>query len=418
MSAGIVDARAMRAAQHVYTVREITERVKLLLEENLFDIYVRGEISNYRRASSGHIYFTLKDENAVLKAVLFRGNQNNVRFELEDGLKVIVHGNLNVFEKRGEYQILVDFIEPEGIGALQLAFEQLKEKLLKEGLFDPAHKVPIPEFPETVGIVTSPTGAALRDILNIINRRYRGIHIIIYPTLVQGEGAAQEIARAIEKANRRNEVEVLIVGRGGGSIEDLWPFNEEIVARAIYNSDIPIISAVGHEIDFTISDFAADLRAPTPSAAAELVVKNKEELLKRSKELMNRLLSSMERVISQRREKASFYSTELLQKRMKTLLNERNLILDELARSLMSSTEARLARARARFEKTAGQLNALSPLNTIARGFAVLSTLPEEKTLFSIFDARVGGDIRARLKDGYLFGTVRSVEKRDWERGR
>ncbi|GAH70849.1 unnamed protein product, partial [marine sediment metagenome] len=263
--------------------------------------------------------------------VLFRGYQRAVRFELADGLNVIVHGSVDVFDKRGEYQIIVDLIEPVGLGALQLAFEQLKEKLQKEGLFDESHKKQIPAFPDTIGVITSPTGAALRDILNVVERRYKGIRVIIYPVLVQGEGAAEEIAGAIKKANLRGDADVLIVGRGGGSIEDLWPFNEEIVARAIYHSEKPIISAVGHEIDYTISDFVADLRAPTPSAAAELVVKNKQELLKRSKELSMRLYSSLERMISQKKEKASYYSAELLLRRINTLINEKNLILDDVS---------------------------------------------------------------------------------------
>lgn len=397
--------------RNVYSIAELTKKIKFILEENFSNIWVQGEISNCRKAASGHIYFTLKDEAAVIKTVLFRGYQRAVRFELADGLNVIVHGSVDVFDKRGEYQIIVDLIEPVGLGALQLAFEQLKEKLQKEGFFDESHKKQIPAFPDTIGVITSPTGAALRDILNVVERRYKGIRVIIYPVLVQGEGAAEEIADAIKKANLRGDADVLIVGRGGGSIEDLWPFNEEIVARAIYHSEKPIISAVGHEIDYTISDFVADLRAPTPSAAAELVVKNKQELLKRSKELSMRLYSSLERMISQKKEKASYYSAELLLRRINALINEKNLILDDVSRSLSNQIEACLTKNSGRFEKAVGQLNALSPLNTLARGFAIISKLPENKPVFSISDVNKGDEIKTRLKDGVLSSRIHQIKE-------
>jgi exodeoxyribonuclease VII large subunit len=400
-----------KESRRVLTVAELTERVKLLLEERFPDIWVRGEISNFRRAASSHIYFTLKDEKAVIKAVLFRGSQTQLRFEPGDGLKVVLHGNLNVFDKRGEYQIIVDFMEPEGIGALQLAFEQLKEKLKKEGLFDAARKRALPAFPEAVGVVTSPSGAALRDILNIVERRYRGIRVIVYPALVQGRGAAEEIAAAIGKANERAEVDVLIVGRGGGSLEDLWPFNEEIVARAIHASRIPVISAVGHEIDFTISDFTADMRAPTPSAAAELVVKNKEELLRWFKELVWRLFASTDRHVERKKERASLYTCDVLLRRLRTLLNEKSLILDDLVKSMGSGVDAVLARSKGRFETLVGQLNALSPLNTLARGFAIVLKLPAGSPLFSVSGLLSGDEVKTRLRDGEFTSVVKTVEK-------
>jgi exodeoxyribonuclease VII large subunit len=398
--------------RNIYSVTEITRKIQLILEENFSDIWVRGEISNFRIAASGHMYFTLKDTSAVIKAVLFKGYQKNVRFELNDGLTVIAHGNIDVFDKRGDYQIIIDLLEPEGVGALQLAFEQLKEKLMKEGLFDEAHKKDIPTFPHTIGIITSPTGAALRDILNVVGRRYKGMNIIIYPVLVQGEGAANEIVTAIKTANARNEVDVLIIGRGGGSIEDLWPFNEEIVVRAIYDSDIPIISAVGHEIDFTISDFAADLRAPTPSAAAELVVKNKEELIKWSQELLLRLFNSFERILVQKNEKLSFFSIELLQKKIQLLLNQKNMILDDSTRHLTSSVDGVLAKFIGRFEKVIGQLNALSPLDTLSRGFAFITKLPENIPVFSINVINKGDEIKTRLKDGSVLSRVHQINKK------
>ncbi len=407
-----MDIEINAKTRKVFTVIEITRKIRSLLEGNFGNIWVSGEISNYRKAASGHIYFTLKDESAVIKAVLFKGYQQNIHFKTGDGLKVIAHGNIDVFDKRGEYQIIIDLMEPEGIGDLQLAFEKLKQRLQKEGFFDESHKKKIPAFPDSIGVITSQTGAALRDILNITARRYKGIRIIIYPVLVQGDGAAEEITAAINTANRRMEADVLIVGRGGGSIEDLWPFNEEIVARAIYDSKIPVISAVGHEIDFTISDFVADLRAPTPSAAAELVVKNKEELLKSSKDLITRLYSSIDRLISYKKEKVSFYSIDFMSRRIIDALHKKNLILDDVAKSITNRVEAVILKNRGRFEKTVGQLNALSPLNTLARGFAAVSRLPENTPVFSVRDVDRGDDIKTILKDGTLFSTIKGVEEK------
>jgi len=410
-----MDTVDVETKRHIYTVSEVTRIIKELIEDNLIDLWVVGEVSNYRRASSGHIYFTLKDEKAVLKAVLFKGSQGKIPFEIEDGLKVIVHGSMNVFEKRGEYQILIDFIEPEGLGALQLAFEQLKRKLEAEGLFEPSHKKKIPAFPDVIGVVTSETGAAIRDILKVISRRHSGVRIIVYPTIVQGDGAAESIASAIRKANERNEVDVLIVGRGGGSIEDLWPFNEEIVARALYESRIPVISAVGHEIDFTISDFVADLRAPTPSAAAELVVKNKEELIRWFRDLYLRLNGSIDRILRSKAETLARYQIDFLSQRMNTILHEKQLILDDLTRSLTTLMDGIISRARGRFENAVGQLNVLSPLSTLSRGYAFITKLPENTPVFSVEDVEPENDIRSRLRDGFIFSRVKEVERREVE---
>ena len=263
--------------RQVYSVSELTQRLKGLLETQFPDVWVAGEISNLRPATSGHLYFTLKDSNAQLRAVCFRSQARYLKFKPRDGVSVIARGRLSVYEARGEYQLLVELLEPAGLGALQLAFEQLKAKLAAEGLFDTARKKPLPVLPRTVGIVTSPSGAVIRDILRVLRRRYRNMNALLYPVRVQGEGAAQEIVQAIEHLNRRGGVDVMILARGGGSLEDLWAFNEEDVARAIAASRIPIISGVGHESDFTIADFVADLRAPTPSAAAELVVHRKQD---------------------------------------------------------------------------------------------------------------------------------------------
>jgi exodeoxyribonuclease VII large subunit len=269
----------------IYSVTELSLEIRNLLEKQFPDVWVSGEVSNFRAAGSGHLYFTLKDETAQLRAVCFRNQARYLKFKPQDGLAVIARGHLSVYETRGEYQLYVEFLEPAGVGALQLAFEQLKQKLAAEGLFDAARKKPLPVLPRAIGVVTSPTGAVIRDILRVLRRRFRNMNVVLYPAKVQGEGAAQEIAEGIEYFNRRALVDVMIVARGGGSLEDLWAFNEEVVARAIAASRIPVISAVGHETDFTIADFVADLRAPTPSAAAELVVHRKQDFLT---ELQNR----------------------------------------------------------------------------------------------------------------------------------
>jgi exodeoxyribonuclease VII large subunit len=406
-----MDLEKITPLRNVLTVSDVTRMVKQLLESNYTDLWVSGEVSNYTRASSGHMYFTLKDERAVIRAVLFKGYQKGVRFEIENGLKLIVHGALSVFEKRGEYQIIVDFLEPEGLGALQLAFEQLKEKLQKEGLFDESKKRPIPAFPDVVGVITSETGAAIRDILNVISRRHSGVRIIIYPTLVQGDEAAHSIARAVQRANERKEVDVLIVSRGGGSIEDLWPFNEEVVARALYKSKIPVISAVGHEIDFTIADFAADMRAPTPSAAAEIVVRNKIELLRTYADLHRRMFETMERTVQSRREQLSRFTVGALQDKVNRLIREKQMGLDDLTRSLTATMETTLTRLRGRFEKLVGQLNVLSPLATLSRGYSIVSRMRDGKTVLSINDVAPGEEISTLVQDGRVYSRVRDVEK-------
>ncbi|HKT12549.1 MAG TPA: exodeoxyribonuclease VII large subunit, partial [Terriglobia bacterium] len=263
----------------LYTIAELSLAVKNLLETSFPDVWVTGEVSNLRAAASGHYYFTLKDASARLRAVCFRNQARYLKYKPQDGLSVIARGRLSVYEARGEYQLYVEYIEPAGVGALQLAFEQLKKKLASEGLFDEARKKHLPVLPRAIGVVTSSSGAAIRDILRVINRRFPNMNVFLYPATVQGNSAAAEIVEGIEYFNQHPVIDVMIVGRGGGSLEDLWPFNEEIVARAIAASSIPVISAVGHETDFTISDFVADRRAPTPSAAAEIAVRRKEDFL-------------------------------------------------------------------------------------------------------------------------------------------
>jgi exodeoxyribonuclease VII large subunit len=275
--------------RRVLTVSALTALVRGVLEDNFDQVWVEGEISNFASPQSGHCYFTLKDAGAQLRVVMFRGAARALKFTPRDGMRVLTRGRLTLFEPRGEYQLVAEYLEPQGIGGLQLAFIQLKEKLAREGLFSELHKKEIPKLPQRIGIVTSPTGAAIRDILTVLTRRFANLEILISPVRVQGEGAALEIAAAIDDLNRVGGLDVMIVGRGGGSLEDLWAFNEEVVARAIHRSQVPVISAVGHEVDFTIADFVADLRAATPSAAAELVVRSKKELTSELEALVHRL---------------------------------------------------------------------------------------------------------------------------------
>ncbi len=283
----------------VYGVSEITAEVKSLLEDEFQDVLVEGEVSNWTISTAGHLYFALKDARAQMKCVCFRSKARRLRYQFKDGNQVVVRGSLGVYELRGEYQLYAESIEPRGIGSLQIAFEQLKARLAAEGLFDEARKKPLPIFPRTIGIVTSPTGAAIHDIRRTLSRRHESIRILLFPAKVQGEGASEEIASGIQTLNRMPDVDVIIVGRGGGSIEDLWAFNEERVARAIFASHVPVVSAVGHEVDFTISDFVADVRAPTPSAAAELVISKREDLITQLGHFEGRLQRALQFRLSQ-----------------------------------------------------------------------------------------------------------------------
>jgi len=277
-------------SEHIYTVTELTRGIRSLLEANFGRVWVCGEVSNLKRHSSGHVYFTLKDDQSQLSIVFFKSDAARLRFKLEDGLQLNIEGRITVYERRGNYQLIASTAEPVGYGALQLAFEQLKKRLGEEGLFDEERKKPLPRFPQRIGVVTSPTGAAIRDILNVIERRFSTVEVILYPSLVQGEGAAEQISAGIGTLDREGKVDVIIAGRGGGSLEDLWAFNEEVVACAIFECKTPVVSAVGHEIDFTIADFVADLRAPTPSAAAELVVQERETIISEIAQLREGLM--------------------------------------------------------------------------------------------------------------------------------
>lgn len=341
--------------RRIWKVSEITDCIGELLERAFRDVWIEGEVSNFRPAQSGHLYFTLKDASAQIRCVCFRDQARTLKFRPEDGLHVTVRGSLGVYEVRGEYQIYVSYIEPVGAGALQLAFEQLKKKLEAEGLFDPARKKPLPVMPRCIGVVTSPTGAAIRDILRVLKRRFANVHVRLFPVKVQGEGAAKEIAAALGYFNRTKFADVIILARGGGSLEDLWAFNEERVARAVAESEIPIIAGIGHETDFTIADFVSDVRAPTPSAAAEIVVRSRNEFERHISEYQRRLIQQIRYLLSEQRHRVrdleshrGFRQLDLLMRRRRQQLDDLSSQLGYVLRLRLSSAHQRLASAQAK----------------------------------------------------------------------
>jgi len=394
-----------------YTVSELTAELKILLEDVYPAVWLEAEISNLRQPASGHMYFTLKDAGAQIRGVMFRGRNLRLRFQLEDGLAVLVHGTLTIYEPRGEYQIVVESMEPKGVGALQLAFEQLKARLAKEGLFDEARKRAIPLLPRRIGIVTSPTGAALRDILQVLERRFATVDLLIHPVAVQGDQAAPEIEAALDALNLRGDVEVIILARGGGSLEDLWAFNEERVARAIARSKIPVVSAIGHETDFTIADFVADLRAPTPSAAAEMVIARKGEIAQRLDDLWARLLGVVEHQVAVTRQQVVAFERQL------RLLNPTERIrvqrerLAELLRALEAEMEVRLLRWQGALQAAAGKLDALSPLAILARGYSLTRRLPDLTVLREAAGAPAGTEVLVTLARGALVCGVKETRE-------
>ena len=393
----------------IYTVWELTQEIKSTLEQTFPPLWVEGEISNLSRPLSGHIYFTLKDESSQIRCVLWRNIAESLPFQIEDGLHVIVLAKLSLYEKQGQYQLYVDDLHPVGIGKLELAFQQLKEKLYKEGLFDEDHKKPIPTFPKRIGIVTSPTGAAIRDIIKIARRRFPGIELILKPVRVQGEGAAHEIVQAIAEFNQFGNVDVLIVGRGGGSLEDLWVFNEEKVARAIYASQIPVVSAVGHEIDFTIADFVSDLRAPTPSAAAEIVVPNQKEISKEVAGSLQRIVSAQAGLIQSCRQRLKAVIESYGLKKPADLLWQNRQRLDEVIRQTLTAFQHLIRLAKQSLSISAGRLNALSPLAVLERGYSVCYKLPERKIVKSAAALTVKDQLEVLLWKGKVQSEVQKV---------
>ncbi len=437
----------------IFTVSELTSHIRDLLEGTFDEVLVEGEISNLRVPRSGHIYFTLKDEQSQIRVVIFRNQSRYLRFEPEDGQHVLCWGRVSVYEPRGEYQLLVDYMEPKGVGALQLAFEQLKRKLAEEGLFDPERKRPLPLLPRRIGIVTSPTGAVIRDMLQILRRRFENIEVLLYPVRVQGEGAAEEIARGVDYLGARGDVDVIIVARGGGSLEDLWAFNEEVVARSIFRCPVPVVSAVGHETDYTIADFVADVRAPTPSAAAELVVKRKDELKEAISTLERGLLSGMYRLISlkeghleqlkgrlkdprSRLEERGLRLAELegrIRMALERAIGERQRRLEGFLRlleahspgRLLASVERRIDEGEQRLvaaikgivadrerglEAAAGKLDSLSPLGVLRRGYSITWRLPDRSLVKDACQVEEGDQVEITLAEGKLWCEVKRKE--------
>jgi len=391
----------------VFSVSELTDKIKSTLERAIGAVWVSGQVTNLRQPGSGHLYFAIKDENSQIRCVLFDSTRRLIKFRIEDGMEVVIFGKVTVYKKSGEYQIIIDSLEPKGKGALQLAFEQLKKKLEAEGLFDEARKRPLPFLPRTIGIVTSLTGAAIQDILNIIERRFPTIHIIIYPVKVQGEGAKEEIAEAIDNFNNLTILpDVLIVGRGGGSIEDLWAFNEEIVARAISRSKIPVISAVGHEIDYTIADLVADRRALTPSEAAEIVLPIKAELDDKlndlKQELKDSLLSTIELAKANLESLTNAYALVSPQNRIREYYQRS----DGLSERLFSIIKQKMEMLNLEIAGKSARLNSLSPLNILARGYTVTRLESDRSILNSVKQVNSGDRIVTQLSDGQIDSIV------------
>lgn len=434
----------------VFSVEDLNRRIKQTIEGSFDLVWVKGEISNFKPHSSGHFYFSLKDAKAQVKAVMFRGYNSKLPFKPHDGLEVIVRGRITVYEPRGDYQISCEMMEPVGAGALQKAFEQLKLKLKNEGLFDSARKKPIPVMPRHVAIVTSPTGAAIRDMLNVMGRRNRSVQITIVPTVVQGADAAPQICEAFQKAQRLNNVDVIIVGRGGGSIEDLWAFNDEKLARLISQSSIPVISAVGHEIDFTIADFVADLRAPTPSAAAELVVKNSEDLSNKIQSLQRLLILALSKFLKMERQKLVTLQAKLVdpKRRLQDLAQRNDDLVDRLLRATrnalknrslkieilsgrivapqaiikmkrqrlemlrvqsQNSIEFLLETKASKLSRAMAVLDSISPLKVVERGYSLVSA--KGKIIKSATQVDLGEEIDIQLASGSLKAQVSKIKK-------
>ena len=400
-------------AQHLLSVSELNEYMRMLLDSDplLGSVFVRGEISNFtNHYKTGHFYFSLKDEGALVRAVMFRGNAQKLRFLPENGMKVILHGRVSVFPRDGQYQIYVDDMQPDGVGALYLAFEQLRQKLEAEGLFDPARKRPIPRFPRKIGVITAPTGAAVRDIMHILGRRWPLSEVILYPALVQGAGAPETLIAGLDCFNQKMPVDVIILGRGGGSAEDLFAFNHEGLARAIFSSQIPVISAVGHETDFTISDFVADLRAPTPSAAAELAVPDQGEIrdvlygtARAMDERMNTLLVRL------RADLAGLAGAPLLRS-PQSYLDERRMSVAYLENRAQSAFSQKTTEAKSAFAALCAKMEALSPLRVLSRGYTAVFD-GEGRPITAGKNLSKGDRVSIRFSDSTVDATVNGVRE-------
>lgn len=395
----------------VLSVSQLNRYIKMNFDadENLANIFISGEISNFtNHYRTGHLYFTLKDDSAAVRAVMFNFSAKRLKFMPEDGMKVIARGRVSVYEASGQYQLYVDDMQPDGVGALNLAYEQLKEKLQKEGLFSELHKKPLPPYPEKVGVITSPTGAAVRDIINVLGRRFPYAEIVFCPVLVQGDGAHLQLIDAVNLFNSERAADVIIIGRGGGSIEDLWEFNDEGLARAVYNSEIPVISAVGHETDFTICDFVADMRAPTPSAAAELAVPDANELQYALSALKNRMFLNVSSGIADRRSRLEYLTSKGALKSPDEMLSNRSQRLDTAFSKMLSSYENRIGGKKVEFISAATALSKLDPMSVLMRGFAFVSD-KNGKNVYSSQALAKGDKINVRFHDGSAVCEVKEI---------
>jgi exodeoxyribonuclease VII large subunit len=406
------EKRLDRKTMRVLSVSEVNKYIKDLVARDIIlsGLWVKGEISNFKNHYSGHFYFTLKDEKAVIKCVMFRSHAAALPFVPEDGMKILARGYVSVFERDGQYQLYVEEMQPDGVGALYVAFEKLKAKLQQEGLFDEARKRRLPYMPGSIGVVTSSTGAVVRDIINILSRRFYNVTIKVYPVQVQGEGAAGQIAAGIRRLNELANVDVIIVARGGGSLEELWAFNEEIVARSIYHSKIPVISAVGHETDFTISDFVADVRASTPSAAAELVMPERAAVENRLDGLNMRLRNAILKRTSIERLKLKRLNESVAFRQPLNRVYQERMHLDVQKRYLQKALTALNAGYRSRLGTLAAGLDALSPLNSLARGYSIVRSVKDDTLVKSVSVVHKGDRLEVRVTDGRLECVVEEIK--------
>ena len=408
----------MAEERRVITVAELNEYIKLSMENDGFlrNVSVKGEISNFTNHRSGHLYFTLKDEGGCLAAVMFKFSASRLKFVPENGMKVVCTGRISVFVKSGQYQLYVDTMEPDGIGALYIAYEQLKKKLEAEGLFSPELKKPLPKIPQKIGVITSPTGAAVRDIINILGRRFPFAEVILYPSLVQGEGAAHDLCLGVDYFDRTRSVDVVIIGRGGGSIEDLWAFNDETLVRRIAAAEVPIISAVGHETDFTLCDFVADRRAPTPSAAAEIAAPDSRELAHKFENVSRRLELIEAQRIKMYRERLSSLAKSRVMTSPRAFIDDKRMALEMIEGRLFDKIGIAVDSKKHRFAALCAKLEALDPLSVISRGYSAVFD-DDKKLVRSVSQINVGEEISFMLSDGQIRAEILNIERNN-ENGR
>lgn len=392
----------------IFSVSDINKYVKMIFDSDMLlnNVSIRGEITNFKAHYTGHLYFTLKDENSTIKCVMFKGNAQFIKFKPSDGMKVVINGQVSAFERDGVYQVYCKTMSPEGLGDLYLAYEQLKAKLSKEGLFDQTKKKPIPFLPKRVGVITSRTGAVIRDIINVSTRRYPNVNILVYPAAVQGVNVASTVIEGLKTFNKLNNVDVIIIARGGGSFEDLFGFNDESLARQIYESEIPVVSAVGHETDFTICDFVSDLRAPTPSAAAELVYPEYSEIVNRIMTDKKRTIIAMKNYIERRRQYVERITAAKLEKVPLDKINRYRLTIDNLITKSESTLRYNIEKYRTRCIKSISMIDALSPLKTITRGYSVTEDI-NGKVIKKVSDVKPNDEIKITLTDGKINAIVK-----------